>query len=155
MATIAKQKSLKTHPLLDIILLYFNQFQETKELNEELDNLNFHRQFGLTISVPDNWPLSESIHDIIRYSLDSGLHNIIVIYPSSKVYRDLYSKEQDITYFAWQEFYVAMDRAGKDVREIRRFRYLLVECPPRQFFMALQLVLLRSLIRFVDFVKDV
>ncbi len=119
------QETPRTHPLLDTMLLYFDHFREQKESNEDLDNLNFHRQFGLTLSVPDNWPLFESIQNIIRHSLDSGLHNIIVIYPSSTVYCDLYNEEQNITYFAWQEFYVAMDRAGKDVRELKRFRHLL------------------------------
>jgi len=130
MMTAITQESPRTHPLLDMMLLYFDHFRETKESNEELDNLNFHRQFGLTLSVPDHWPLLDSIQNIIRHSVDSELRRVggdgtVVIYPSSRIYRDLYDNEQDITYFSWQEFYVAMDRAGKDARELKRFRHLL------------------------------
>jgi len=116
------------HPLLELLLTYHDEFCNLKEENRDLDSYAFNRCYGLSISVPNNWPLYDSIKAVIKHSMESQFPKepgVVVIYHSSTAYRSLYDVKYSTHYFAWQEFYVAMDRAGKDARELKRFKHML------------------------------
>lgn len=130
------------HPLAAMLCHYCDTFTARKQSHEDLDNLNFHRQHGLSVSVPNDWPIVECTKSVIRTLLLDGRKKVIIIYPSTPVYQKIsdsiahmgFVDEPDLLYFAWQEIYVAMDRAGKDNREIQRFRQLLQEADLVLFF---------------------
>jgi len=93
--------------------------------------MNFHRQHGLSISPPRDWPILECIKDLVDEVSQTSENHITIIYPSTQAYKSLSSLEEHTTapnplvFFAWQELYVAMDQAGKDTRELQRFKHIL------------------------------
>lgn len=116
------------HPLPYMLCSYYDEYPILREQNQDLDNLNFHKQFGLCLGVPANWPLVSSIFNLVE-SIKEDKASTVVIYPSTSAYNLMYdafkSTSKEITFFSWQELYVAMARAGKDSRELQRFRYIL------------------------------
>lgn len=122
------------HPLIQLVRYYCENFPLVKREHEELDNLSFHRQYGLSIGIPSDWPYVETINETLQAFetlSTASSRKYVIIYSSSSMYSQISSalavppKMADISYHAWQEIYVAMDRASKDTREIKRFSLLL------------------------------
>lgn len=117
-------------PLQNLLQLYCSQYKSLRESNEDLDNLNFHRHFGLSIGVPSTWHLVPALCSLAMEENERG--DVVIIYPSTTMYHEFYSEllhkhgsTSEFTFFSWQELYVSMDRAGKDSRELYRFRNML------------------------------
>lgn len=124
------------HPLLQMLYSYYGEYPALREQNQDLDNLNFHRQYGLCLGVPVSWPLIPSIANLLeslKPKQESPRPSAVIIYPSTAVYNSMYaalktSSEDDpagIIFFSWHELCVAIYRAGKDSRELQKFRHIL------------------------------
>jgi len=112
------------HPLLSLLTKYYADFVQLKDLNEDLDNMRFQRQFGLSLSIPETWPLSSAVQHLVGLAKSSA---VVIIYSSTEMYHTLSQNisQGNVSWFSWHEFYVAMDRAGRDTRELQRFRHIL------------------------------
>lgn len=120
--------SIEDHPVKGILECYYRDYKSLRDKNQELDNFNFHKQFGLVLGVPKTWPVMKSILETVELCLPS---NVTFIYSSTLVYREI-NKEMEqknmndeITFFSWQELYVAMTLASTDVLHIQKFRNIL------------------------------
>lgn len=120
---------MQIHPLQSLVVEYYRTFDQIKREHEELDSLSFHRQYGLAIGVPSHWPYAAAIADTCNLAISKEKNKIAIIYGSTALYRELADiLPTAVNYCSWQEIYVAMDRSGKDAREIKRFRSMLSEC---------------------------
>lgn len=116
-----------SHPLTELLLFYYDNYRSLRREHEDLDNFVFHKQFGLLLGVPQDWPLIKSLARIISSSVNKS-DEVVVIYPSTAAFKMIHgelSEDSSIVFFAWQEMYVAINRANKDTRELQRFRGLL------------------------------
>lgn len=119
------------HPLVSLLEFYYDNHGPAKEKNVDLDNLNFHLQFGLVIKAPETWPLIPAMSSVVQKAV-SGNKSVSIVYSSTNVYHTLYNEMKSsgvdvngVTFFGWTELYVAMDRNRKDSRELQRFRNIL------------------------------
>jgi len=130
---------MNEHPLSLLLSQYTAEYNDLRAEGVDLDNIRFHNTYGLAVSAPFSWPIHSSIIGVIidERKKMTKWHNTIryvIIYPSTSVYATL-SKEMedqfgdaefdDVGFFAWHEFYVAMNRINEDVRYFNHFRTIL------------------------------
>ncbi|KKN26816.1 hypothetical protein LCGC14_0870750 [marine sediment metagenome] len=115
------------HPVQEIIQKYLSDFETYKSENEDLSNLTFHRTHGFSLGCPEGWPLYESLALICSQTEND---DIVIIYPSTPVYDKISSymdENQDISYFAWQELFAAMQMVHEDTRYIKQLKNTLAK----------------------------
>ena len=124
---------MNEHPLTSLLESYCKDFNVLKDQNQDLDNFRFQSRFGLSVTVPETWPLVDSVGKIVEYAGSMPYTgDIVIVYSSTKMYRSLLSTIKDglpVVYFSWHEFYVAMDRVNKDARDLQRFKKALEKSP--------------------------
>jgi len=122
------------HILSKILQFYYEEYPTLREDNQDLGNLDFHHRFGMRLSVPESWPVLETLKSIVsQEKLDP-----LIVYSSTQVYRRVYSHffsfsaqkmpgsstkalDEDKTFFiSWHEIYSAMQRAQSDMRFLRQ-----------------------------------
>lgn len=114
-----------THPLYDLLLSYYKDYHTYRELNEDLENNQFHIEHGLTIKVPSRWPLRGAIKHVVN---SLGTEKLLVIYSTSNVYRDMQKAIGDrAEYISWHEIFSAMRLTSSDATLMRRVRTKLSE----------------------------
>ncbi len=114
----------RSHPLVDLLIRYYKEFEELRLGNEELSDLNFQKEFGLHINIPKHWDYIQAVKEVVSICKK----NTVIIYPSTDVYKTV-SGEFDnggLSYFSWHELYVAMDQASSDARPLTRLKGLLL-----------------------------
>lgn len=116
------------HPLYDLLKTYTEEFDQLKEVNQSIHTYSFNKQFGLSISTPQNWPVREVIYKIISESVNKKVQDVVFVY----------SMFEDCRYVAqmvendhldcgfnpvnWHQIYVAMRRTQEDVRFLSAIR---------------------------------
>lgn len=112
------------HPMIDMLLLYHKTFELVKRNHEEISNLEFQRQYGLSLTPPTGWPFVKAIQSLVSASVNN---NIVIIYSSASMYRTIYEAigNGEISYCSWQEIYVAVHTASADQRAIKRIKEMI------------------------------
>lgn len=110
-----------SHPMVDMLLLYHETFESLKRQNEEMGNLEFQRQYGLSLTPPSGWPFVKAIQSLVDSTPNC---NVVIIYSSASMYRTIYDTvgNGEISYCSWHEIYVAMHTATVDQRAMKHFK---------------------------------
>ncbi len=110
-----------THPMIDMLTLYHKSFEDLKRSNEEMGNLEFQKQYGLSLTPPSGWPFVKAIKSLVQVSMPG---NVVIIYSSASMYRTIYDTigNGKISYCSWHEIYVAMHTATIDQRAMKHFK---------------------------------
>lgn len=117
----------------NIVVQYWKEFGELKQEHQDLDNLSFNAEWGLAINPPTSWFVYDAACRLVEEAVCDGARNVVVIYPSSKAYRQVAgvleesveSASLEIEYWPWQAIYVAMDRVNDDARQLKHYRTVL------------------------------
>ncbi len=111
------------HPLCEMLKLYCGQYNALREEHLDLQNLEFHRRYGLYLHVPASWPVLESMNYIVR---NSRISKTVVIFSSATSYRKVFDLlENDVKYCSWHEIFTAMQLASTDIRHVQRVKTML------------------------------
>ncbi len=118
------------HPLDALLKQYIEDFFIFKKENEELDNLSFHRKFGLQIDPPIDWPTVEAIKAASLHAIRKlGRTNFAVVYSTTEVYNqvskvmeEVRQEGYNIFYCSWHELYSAASRVSEDTTYIRHLK---------------------------------
>lgn len=119
-------ESVAAHPLTQMIERYCDEYESVRETNLDVPPIRFHREFGLTLTVPVGWDVLGSVKHVIDSFSDS--QKIVVIFSSTSAYRDMHQSLEDrVQYFSWHEIFTGMHLAHMDVRYIQRSKKVLSE----------------------------
>jgi len=106
--------------LLHMLQDYIQRFTRLREDSQDIPDLELYRTQGLAVTCPECWNFLGAICDLIPWYVESfaKASRVLVIYPSSVVYRKIYSEQFSpfLDFFGWHELYVAMVRATQDAR---------------------------------------
>ena len=109
------------HPLFELLNLYMHDYKSNRANNDHLNNLMFHRNFGLYLDGPVNWPHLQSVKRIIEEWGYAG--KVMVVYNVTADYKRAYEfLNDDAQYLAWHEMYYAINTVNQDSRPIKRIR---------------------------------
>lgn len=123
------------HPLLFLLKQYCVDYRALRDANLELDNDRFHRKFGLSLGLPETWPILECINELYGTLRD---HKVVVVFPTTSLYRELYTLlGNDVTYYSWHEIYTSVHLSSHDVRTWHQIRATLQEATYVFFIKAL------------------
>lgn len=108
------------HPFYIFLKHYWDEYSQLRENNLELDNATFHKKFGISLTVPNSWPIIHSI-GVLLGEMDKK--QVVIIFPSTQMYKTLYDRIGDgPEYCTWSEIYTAIHLAGHDVRSWQHIR---------------------------------
>lgn len=127
-----------SHPLDELLKRYIDDFKDFKKNNEELDNIAFHRNYGLQIDPPVKWNVPASMKVAAEHAIINGFQNFVVVYSTTEVYNRASTEmnkiqcdgslyKMRVNYFSWHEFYSAAGRASEDMTYIRYLRNQLMD----------------------------
>ncbi len=118
------EDEVEKHPLSLIMEQYLDDYDANRDENDHLSNLNFHKNYGLFINAPANWPHYLSIKNVTRRYPGK----VVLIYGSTINYKQAHEVINDsVSYISWPEIYVAIDRVNEDTRPIKRIKQILSE----------------------------
>lgn len=117
------------HPLVKLILRYFDEFEDRKDKNADISPLNFNRRYGMFLDVPEDWPWVDAISDVVKLAWEKSKAKCktTIIYPSTDIYNTMSSILPNIHFISWHEIFVAMTRTNSDARHLRNIKERLVE----------------------------
>jgi len=114
---------IEKHPLTMIMRRYLDDYESNRDENEHLGNLNFHKNYGLFINAPANWPHYLAVKEITGHGPKT-----VLIYGSTANYKQAHEVLNDsVSYISWPEVYVAIDRVNEDTRPIKRIKQIFAE----------------------------
>ncbi len=116
---------IKVQPLTQMLEMYCDNYDTLRDENLDLQPMMFHKNYGLSIRVPQSWDILSSIaHLVDRLALDSK--KVVVIFGSTDSYRKMYDALKDkVRYFSWHEVFTGMHTSSTDVRYIKKSKQLL------------------------------
>lgn len=118
-----EHEDIGEHPLLGILKQYCAEYKDLREANLELDNAAFHRRFGLSLHVPESWPMLECLSELYGF-LDK--RKVVVIFPTTQSYLEIHEKlSRDVSYFSWHEIYAAIHLSSHDIRTWQQIKSVL------------------------------
>ena len=134
------------HPLSMVLLYYYTNFLPIKQANEDLNNITFHKTFGLYIDCPTNWPYISAVKNTVELAAGKL---VTLVYSSTRMYKDLYeSLGDDVKYISWHEINTAMSRVSEDTRYLNQIKEQLIQSGLIVFMVASQ-----SLVNVIDLVR--
>lgn len=101
-----------------------------REENLDLNNLMFHRKYGMSIQLPSNWSYMDALLDVLN---TSSQKKSLIIFPSTVMYHTIYKRVEDeglggnLSYVSWHEIYTGMQMTSSDVRHMQRTKALLMD----------------------------
>lgn len=119
------------HPLADLLIRYYQEFDEFKEEHQDEAPLAFNQSYGLYIDVPSAWPWLDAVRSVVSLAYQEGDEKVVIIYSSTRSYDELsdafyddprVSTRNPIVYISWHEIYTAMHMASKDSRLFKALR---------------------------------
>lgn len=120
--------------IYDLLHQYIVENHRSREDNLDLNNLMFHRRFGLVVRLPHNWSYMDAL---IKTMKSSTASKILIIFPSTMMYHILYKAVDEstidgeeyiahgLTYISWHEIYTGMQMTSSDVRYMQRAKAIL------------------------------
>jgi len=77
------------HPLIAILLQYYNGFDDLKDQYADLGNPEFNQNHGLAVRAPVDWPVNAAVQTLIEHASTTGVNGITCVYPSADRYHEI------------------------------------------------------------------
>lgn len=120
---MGQRNKMNEHPLKSLLDLYISEYENDREEHLDLSSLQFHRTRGLTLTIPQRWPLLEVLNSILEESSSS---KVVMIFSTAAAYRELFNVFDDrVEYISWYEIFTGMQVASTDIRHIQRIKTIL------------------------------
>ena len=124
------------HPLIELILTYVQEYEEKRVAHSDLSNLDFHKNYGLYINAPVDWPNKEALHKVLTHLLEHK-KSAVVIYGNTEEYKiasKLLPDDGMLNFISWHEIYFAINTVQADMRPVKHVKDMLSHADVVIFF---------------------
>jgi len=112
------------HPMIDLLTFYYRNFDSLKSAHVDMSNIDFQREYGITLIPPSGWPYVAAIKSIVE---ESARRETVIVYSDAQMYTKLYEEigNGEVSYCSWYEIYHAVNNVQSNPSPMRHFKDLL------------------------------